>query len=102
MDVLLTNGYGSERHEPRPEKLSKTPEAKAARGAAIFAAIWLALAVGSPLIVRYAPSADDHAMEALATRMEQPRCARAPEFGYPCPGRTLIARDGDSTQHPDL
>ena len=102
MDALLTNGYGPEPHQSRPEELSKTPEAKAARGAAIFAAIWLALAVASPLIVRYAPSADDHAMAALATRMEQPRCARAPEFGYPCPGRTLVARDGDSTKQPDL
>ena len=68
----------------------------------MFAGIWLAIAVASPLIVRYAPSADDHAMTALVQRIDQPRCASAPEFGFPCPGRTLIARDGDSAKAPDL
>jgi hypothetical protein len=102
MEATLDHGYGHSGAEPAPEKLSRTPEARTARGATVFAAIWLAIAVGSPFIVRYAPSADDHAMAALAMRMEQPRCASAPEFGYPCPGRTLIARDGDSAKQPDL
>ena len=102
MEATLGHGYQNPGAEPPPEKLSKTPEARTARGAAVFAAIWLALAVGSPLIVRYAPSADDHAMAALVNRMDQPRCASAPEFGYPCPGRTLIARDGDAAKDPDL
>ena len=56
----------------------------------------------SALIVRYGPSTDDHAMAALATRMEKPRCATAPEFGYPCPGRTLMARDVNTGKQPDL
>jgi hypothetical protein len=95
MEALLMN-------EPAPEKLRATPEARTARGAAVFAALWLALAVGSPLIVRYGPSPEDRSMAALATRIEQPRCATAPEFGYSCPGRTLVARDARSTAQPDL
>ncbi len=102
MEAMLTNGFGTLPHQAPRETLSSTPEARTARGATVFAALWLAIAVGSPLIVRYAPSADDHAMTALVNRMEQPRCASAPEFGYPCPGRTLIARDADSAKAPDL
>jgi hypothetical protein len=102
MEATLDHGYARTSAEPAPEKLSKTPEARTARVATFFAAIWLALAVGSPFIVRYAPSADDHAMEALATRVDQPRCARSPEFGYPCPGRTILARDSDAAKDPDL
>jgi hypothetical protein len=85
-----------------PEKTSLTPEARTARGAAVFAAIWLALAVGSPLIVRYAPSADDHAMAALVTRLEQPRCVSTPEFGVSCQAHTLVAHDSGATTEPDL
>ena len=102
MEAMLTNGFGPVPHQAPHEALSSTPESRTARGATVFAALWLAIAVGSPLIVRYAPSADDHAMTALVKRMEQPRCASAPEFGYPCPGRTLIARDVDSAKAPDL
>jgi hypothetical protein len=102
MEATFTHGYEHRVGEPAPERLNRTPEARTARGAAVFAAIWLSVAVGSPLIVRYAPSADDHAMEALATRIEQPRCAKAPEFGYPCPGRTILARESDAAKAPDL
>ena len=87
---------------PEPVTIGKTPEAKTARVAAVFAAIWLALAVGSPLIVRYGPSTDDRAMAALATRTEQHHCASAPELGLPCPVRTLVARDAEAGKEPDL
>jgi hypothetical protein len=68
----------------------------------VFAAIYLALVLVSPLIVRYAPSADDHAMAAFATRVEQPRCATSPEFGYSCPSRPVVARDAGTGKRPDL
>ena len=85
-----------------PSKLRATPERKAARGAAVFAAIWLALAVGSPLIVRYGPSPDDHSMAALATRLEKPRCATPAEIGYACASHTLAVRDAPKGGEPDL
>jgi hypothetical protein len=98
MEALLMKEPG----QMEPSKLRATPERKAARGAAVFAAIWLALAVGSPLIVRYGPSPDDHSMAALATRLEKPRCATAPQIGYACPGHTLVARDAAKGGEPDL
>jgi len=98
MEALLMN----EPEQMEPAKLRATPERKAARGAAVFAAIWLALAVGSPLIVRYGPSPDDHSMAALATRLEKPRCATAPGTGYACPSQTLVARDAAKGGEPDL
>ena len=84
-----------------------SPPARIARSATVVAAIWLALVVGSPLIVRYGPSPDDHAMAALATRMEAPRCAIAPQFGapasgFPCGGTTLAASSVRPAQEPDL
>jgi hypothetical protein len=102
MNATLNHGYEPPAAQPAPERLSRTPESRTARGAAVFAAIWLAFALGSPFIVRYAPSADDRALAALVTRIEQPRCASAPGVGYPCPGRTVIARDGDRAAQPDL
>ena len=102
MEALLTQGFGIVSKTPEPVKISKTPEARIARSAAIFAAIWLALAVGSPLIVRYGPSTDDHAMAALATRMEVQRCASTPKSGLSCSGQTLVARDVDAKAEPDL
>ncbi len=98
MEALLMNEPG----QLEAPKLRSTPERKAARGAAVFAAIWLALAVGSPLIVRYGPSPDDHSMAALATRLEKPRCATTPETGYACPNHTIVARDGAKAEQPDL
>jgi len=90
-------------HEFRP----LPPPARIARSATVVAAIYLALVVGSPLIVRYGPSPDDHAMAALATRMETPRCAIAPQFGapasgFPCGGTTLAARNVRPAEEPDL
>jgi hypothetical protein len=82
--------------------LPPAPATRIARSATIVAAIYLALVVGSPLIVRYAPSADDHAMAALATRMEQPRCVTAPEFGYPCGATTLAAQVVHAAEEPDI
>jgi hypothetical protein len=102
MEALMRQGYGSTTPPPTPEKISATPEARTARGATIFAAIWLALAVGSPLIVRYAPSADDHALAAWVHRIEQPRGAKPTEFVYSGPGRTLVARDAGRAAEPDL
>ena len=102
MEALFMQGFG---HSPPIKELETTrpaPEAKVARSATIFAAIYLALVLGSPLIVRYGPSPDDHAMAALVTRMEQPRCASAPEWSYACPGRTLAVRDVGNVKQPDL
>jgi hypothetical protein len=93
MEAELTQEFG---HPP------PTPAARIARSATIIAAIYLALVVGSPLIVRYAPSADDHVMAALATRMEQPRCATAPEFGRSCSGTTVAARVERAAEEPDI
>jgi len=87
---------------PEREKISATPEARTARGAAVFAAIWLAIALASPLIVRYAPSTDDHAIAALVTRIEQPHCAAAPDNGVACQTWTLAARKSGSGLHSDL
>jgi hypothetical protein len=58
--------------------------------------------VGSPLIVRYGPSPDDHSMAALATRLEKPRCATAPQAGHACTSPTLVARDAAKGAEPDL
>ena len=102
MEALLTQGFGQMPAAPEPVKISKTPEARTARSATIFAAIYLALVLGSPLIVRYGPSTDDHAMAALATRMQQPRCASTPQFGLACPARTVVARDVAGAEQPDL
>ena len=79
-----------------------SPPARIARSATVVAAIYLALVVGSPLIVRYGPSPDDHAMAALATRMEAPRCATASASGFPCGTTTLAARTVRPDNEPDL
>jgi hypothetical protein len=79
-----------------------SPPARFARSATVVAAIYLALVVGSPLIVRYGPSPDDHAMAALATRMETPSCVAAPALGFPCGGTTLAARNVRPAEEPDL
>ncbi len=102
MNALMTPDYESTMPSSAPEKINKTPEVRMARGATVFAAIWLALAVGSPLIVRYAPSADDHAMAAWVTRIEQPRGARTAELDQVSPARTLVARRTGLAAEPDL
>jgi len=91
MEALTTHEFGS-----------PTTPARLARSATVVAAIYLALVVGSPLIVRYGPSPDDHAMAALATRMETPRCATTPASVFPCVGTTLAARNVLPAQEPDL
>ncbi len=100
MQALLVDGYGRSQ-SPSPgmqrEKQS-APEPRSSRAATIFAAIYLALVVGAPLIVRYGPSTDDHAMAALATRLEQPQCASA--SGDTCmkrlqPVRNISAKPAD-------
>ena len=90
MEALTTHEFGS-----------PTTPARLARSATVVAAIYLALVVGSPLIVRYGPSPDDHAMTALATRMESPRCMTNPS-AFPCVGTTLAGRNVLSAQEPDL
>ena len=102
MDALLTNGSGQLPPGSEPEKRSPTAAGRTARAATVFAAIYLALALGSPLIVRYAPSDDGSAMAAFATRIEQPRCATAPEFGQPCASRPAAVRDASLAKRPDL
>ena len=102
MEALVTNVSGRLSPGSESEKRSGTATGRTARAATVFAAIYLALVLGSPLIVRYAPSADDHAMAALATRIEQPRCTAAPELGYSCPSRSLAARDAGAAKRPDL
>jgi hypothetical protein len=84
-----------------------SPSTRIAGSATVVAAIWLALVVGSPLIVRYGPSPDDHAMTALAARMEAPRCQVASQFGAPasgfrCVGTTVAASSVRPAQEPDL
>jgi hypothetical protein len=91
MNAQTTHEFGS----------PSTP-ARVTRSATVVAAIWLALAVGSPLIVRYGPSPDDHAMAALATRMETSRCVAAPAAGFPCGGTTLTASNVRIAAEPDL
>jgi hypothetical protein len=93
-------------HTTRDFESPSTP-ARLARSATVVAAIYLALVVGSPLIVRYGPSPDDHAMTALATRMETPRCAIAPQFaapasGFACGATTLAASNVRVADEPDL
>lgn len=102
MEAQLTQNFGHPPAAPESRNSLMAPAARIARSAAFFAAIYLALVVGSPLIVRYGPSADDHAMVALATRMEQPRCATAPGFLYPCGGTPSAARAVRPTEEPDL
>jgi hypothetical protein len=81
---------------------SPSTPARIARSATVVAAIYLALVVGSPLIVRYGPSPDDHAMTALATRMETPRCVTSPAAGFPCGATTLAASNVRVADEPDL
>jgi hypothetical protein len=102
MEASLINGSGHLSTGPEPGKLHATPEARGSRAATVFAAIYLALVVGAPLIVRYGPSTDDHAMAALATRIEQPRCASAPGVGDSCPARIQPARDAAPVAPHDL
>lgn len=102
MNALLTQGYGHLPSGTYPGGLRTTPEKGTGRAATVFAAIYLALVLCAPFIVRYGPSTDDHAMAALATRIEKPRCLSAPEFAYPCPARTPVARVADVGKQPDL
>ena len=102
MEALVTNESGRLSPGSESEKRSPTATGTTARVATVFAALYLALALGSPLIVRYAPSADDHAMAALVTKIEQPRCGSAPELGYACESRPHAARDAGAAKRPDL
>jgi hypothetical protein len=102
MEALLTHGFASPSPSPEPERISKTPEARTSRAAAIFAAIYLALVLCAPLIVRYGPSTDDHAMAALATQLVKPRCVSNPESGIVCPGPSLAVRNVRPAGEPDL
>ena len=102
MEALLTHGFGTLPSTPEPEKISATPDARTGRSATIFAAIYLALVLGSPLIVRYGPSTDDHAMAALATQLVKPRCVSNPDSGVVCQGTNLVVRNGRTASEPDL
>ncbi len=102
MEALLTHEFASPSSSPEPATTRKTPEARTARTAAIFAAIYLALVLCAPLIVRYGPSTDDHAMAALATQLVKPRCVSNPDSGVVCQGTTLVVRNGRPASEPDL
>jgi hypothetical protein len=102
MEALLTHGFASSSPSPEPDRISKTPEARTSRTAAIFAAIYLALVLCAPLIVRYGPSTDDHAMAALATQLVKPRCVSNPDSGVVCQGTNLVVRNARTASEPDL
>jgi hypothetical protein len=102
MEALLIHEYASPSSSPEPAATKKAPEAKTARTAAIFAAIYLALVLCAPFIVRYGPSTDDHAMAALATQLVKPRCVSNPDAGVVCQGKSIVVRNGRPASEPDL
>ncbi|MEO8344274.1 MAG: hypothetical protein ABI607_01130 [Betaproteobacteria bacterium] len=108
MEGLLNLGLGTQcvakapAQKNEPDNMSATPEGRSSRAAAVFATLWLAIALGSPLIVRYAPSTDDRAMEALVQRIEQSRCAKTADLGSPCVARILVAQGSRPASQPDI
>ncbi len=102
MEALLIHEYASPSASPEPATTGKTPEARTARTAAIFAAIYLALVLCAPFIVRYGPSTDDHAMAALATQLVKPRCVSNPDSGVVCQGHSFAVGNGRAASDPDL
>ena len=102
MEALLTHEFASPSPSPDPDRISKTPEARTSRTAAIFAAIYLALVLCAPLIVRYGPSTDDRGMAALATQLVTPRCVSNPDVGVVCQRPSLAVRSARPASEPDL
>ena len=102
MEALLIHEYAPPSSSPEAATTKKAPEARTARTAAIFAAIYLALVLCAPFIVRYGPSTDDHAMAALATQLVKPRCVSNPDAGVVCQGKSIVVRNGRTATEPDL
>ena len=102
MEALLTHEFASPSPSPEPDRISKMPEARTSRTAAIFAAIYLALVLCAPLIVRYGPSTDDRGMAALATQLVTPRCVSNPDVGVVCQRPSLAVRNVRPASEPDL
>jgi hypothetical protein len=102
MEALLIHEYASPSASPKPVTTGKTPEARTARTAAIFAAIYLALVLCAPFIVRYGPSTDDRAMAALATQLVKPRCVSNPDSGVVCQGHSFTVGGVRAASDPDL
>ena len=91
MQALLTastgmNSWGALERRPA------NAERRSSRVAAVVVAIYLALVVATPLIVRYGPAPEDHAAAAFAERIDQPRCSRATASDLRC-ARTM---EGDA------
>jgi hypothetical protein len=59
-------------------------EPSSSRAAAIVATIYLAIIACTPLILRYSPLPDAHAVVAVAERIDHPRCAVPSESAFPC------------------
>ena len=72
--------------DPVPELRPMRWHVRDSLGTKLVAAIYLALLVASPLLVRFAP-VPDHTV-VVATQVTDPvagpRCATAPEFGRAC------------------
>ena len=102
MEALLIHEYASPSSSPEPATAKKAPEARTARTAAIFAAIYLALVLCAPFIVRYGPSTDDRGMAALATQLVAPRCVSNPDSGVICKRPSLAVRNARPASEPDL
>lgn len=66
------------------ERRPANAESRSSRVAAVVVAIYLALVVATPLIVRYGPAPEDHAAAAVAERIDQPRCSRATATDLRC------------------
>jgi len=75
----------------RTETRADCDARRSSRVAAVVAAIYLALVASTPLLVRYGPAPDDHAVEALATRIDLPRCTGASTPGLACKSWTAAA-----------
>jgi hypothetical protein len=66
------------------ERRPANAERRSSRVAAVVVAIYLALVIATPLIVRYGPAPEDHAAAAFAERIDQPRCSRATASDLRC------------------
>jgi len=91
MEALMTQSTGLSPWSPQ-ERRPASAERRSSRVAAVVVAIYLALVVTTPLIVRYGPAPEDHAAAAFAERIDQPRCSRAPASDLRC-ARTM---EGDA------
>ena len=83
MNATLTFRSDSSPTERRADTRMSV-EARTCRVAAVVASIYLAIAVCTPLIVRFSPLPDDRSVVAVAERIDHPRCAIPSESADPC------------------